>query len=66
VTVARVIKTMDTWFDHNSGEVIARRYRIAHSSMVLDFDISIRVENQLVEGELVPHTVDYDSNRDIR
>jgi len=55
-----VIMTMDTWFAKEGGEVLSRRYRITHSSMVLDFDISIRVENQLIEGELVPRTVDYD------
>jgi len=60
-----VIKTMDTWFAQEGGEVLSRRYRIAHSSMVLDFDISIRVENQLIEGELVPRTVDYDGDWDI-
>jgi len=60
-----VIKTMDTWFDHVTSEVIARRYRIAHSSVILDFDIKIRVENQTIGGALVPRTVDYDGDWDI-
>jgi hypothetical protein len=60
-----VIKTMDTWFDHVTNSVIARQYRIAHSSVILDFDIRIRVENTIVEGALVPTLVDYDGDWDI-
>ncbi len=60
-----VIKTMDTWFDHVTNSVIARQYRIAHSSVILDFDIRIRVENTIVDGALVPTLVDYDGDWDI-
>jgi len=60
-----VIKTMDTWFAQEGGEVLSHRDRIAHSCIVLDFDISIRVENQLIDGELLPRTVDYDGDWDI-
>ncbi len=60
-----VIKTMDTWFDQDSGEVIARQYRIANSSLILDFDITIKVENQHLHGALVPVRVDYDGDWDI-
>ncbi len=60
-----VIKTMDTWFDHVTNNVIARQYRVAHSSMILDFDIKIRVENAIVDGALVPTLVDYDGDWDI-
>jgi hypothetical protein len=60
-----VIKTMDTWFDQESGEVIARQYRIANSSLVLDFDITIKVENRHINGALVPVRVDYDGDWNI-
>jgi hypothetical protein len=60
-----VIKTMDTWFDQVSGDVMARNYRIASSSVVLDFDITIRVQNTMVNGALVPVRVDYDGDWDI-
>jgi hypothetical protein len=60
-----VIKTMDTWFDQESGAVLARQYRIVNSSIVLDFDITIKVENQLLDGALVPVRVDYDGDWDI-
>ena len=60
-----VIKTMDTWFDQDTGDVVARQYRIANSSIFLDFDIAIKVENQRVQGALVPVRVDYDGQWDI-
>ncbi|MBX2974015.1 MAG: hypothetical protein KF797_13005 [Flavobacteriales bacterium] len=60
-----VIKQMDTWFDHVTNNVIARQYRIAHNSIILDFDIRIRVENAIIDGALVPTLVDYDGDWDI-
>ena len=60
-----VIKRMVTWFDMESMNVLARDYRIAHASLFLDFDISIRVENTVVSGELVPVRVRYDGDWDI-
>ncbi len=62
---ATVIKTMRTWFDQSTMQVIAREYRIAHASVMLDFDISIHVDNTVVAGELVPTFVRYDGDWDI-
>ncbi len=60
-----VIKSMRTWFDQSTMQVIAREYRIAHASLILDFDISIQVDNTLVGGELVPTYIRYDGDWDI-
>lgn len=60
-----VIKRMFTWFDQNDMQVLAREYRIAHASLILDFDISIIVDNVLVNGDLVPLKVTYDGVWDI-
>lgn len=60
-----VIKRMKTWFDQGTMNVMAREYRIAHSGMLLDFDISIRVENTMEPGDLVPTEVRYDGDWDI-
>ncbi|MEO8590607.1 MAG: hypothetical protein ABI432_14625 [Flavobacteriales bacterium] len=60
-----VIKRMVTWFDDQTMNVLAREYRIAHQSLLLDFDITIRVENTVVDGELVPGQVRYDGDWDI-
>lgn len=62
---ATVIKHMTTWFDQATMQVIAREYRIAHNSMVMDFDISIHVDNALVNGELVPMRIRYDGDWNI-
>ncbi len=62
---ATVIKRMTTWFDQSSMQVIAREYRMAHASLVLDFDISIQVDNTVVNGELVPTFISYDGDWDI-
>lgn len=62
---ATVIKAMRTWFDQATMAVIAREYRIAHASLLLDFDITIRVDNALVGGELVPTYILYDGDWDI-
>ncbi len=62
---ATVIKRMTTWFDQSSMQVIAREYRMAHASLVLDFDISIQVDNIVVNGELVPTFISYDGDWDI-
>lgn len=60
-----VIKTMDTWFDQGTGDVLARGYRIAHASVLLDFDITIHVRNARIGDALVPVRVDYDGDWDI-
>ncbi|MCB9166391.1 MAG: hypothetical protein H6595_02820 [Flavobacteriales bacterium] len=60
-----VIRTMSTWFDQGTGQVIAREYHLVHNSLLLDFDITIHVRNDVVDGELVPLQVDYDGLWDI-
>lgn len=62
---ATVIKDMRTWFDQRTMNVIAREYRIAHASLVLDFDISIRVDNVMEGGKVVPIYILYDGDWDI-
>ncbi len=62
---ATVIKRMVTWFDQATMQVMGRTYRIQHGSILLDFDISIAVENTLVNGDLVPTSVAYDGDWDI-
>lgn len=60
-----VIKTMDTWFDQETYDVLARTYRIAHRSIILDFDITISVRNVRIGEALVPVRVTYDGDWDI-
>jgi hypothetical protein len=60
-----VIQEMSTWFDQESGQVLAREYHIQHGSILLYFDISIKVQNTVVNGTLVPLHVDYNGEWDI-
>ncbi|MFN8350441.1 MAG: hypothetical protein U0U25_03150 [Flavobacteriales bacterium] len=60
-----VIKRMVTWFDQSTMQVLAREYRIKHASILLDFDITIKVENAVVGGDLVPMDVRYEGDWDI-
>jgi len=60
-----VIKTMDTWFDQETNDVLARTYRIAHKAVFLDFDITISVRNVRIGDALVPVRVSYDGDWDI-
>ena len=60
-----VIKTMDTWFDQETNDVLARTYRIAHKAVFLDFDITISVRNVRIGDALVPVRVSYDGDWNI-
>lgn len=60
-----VIKSMDTWFDKNTWQVRARHYHIKHSTLLLDFDITIKVENSSINGSTVPNTINYDGQFDL-
>jgi hypothetical protein len=60
-----VIRDMTSYFHQDTREVIAREYRLAHNTIFFDFDISIKVENQLIDGKIVPVRIDYDGAWDI-
>jgi hypothetical protein len=60
-----VIQDMTSYFHRETGEVIAREYRLAHYTLFFDFDIKIKVQNKLQDGWLLPVTVSYDGWWDI-
>lgn len=60
-----VIKDMTSYFHADSREVIARAYTLAHNTIFFDFDIRINVENQIIDGHLLPIKIDYDGAWDI-
>jgi len=60
-----VIKSMDTWFDKNTWQVRARHYHLEHSTVILDFDINIKVENVSIKGQTVPTSINYDGAFDL-
>ncbi len=60
-----VIRDMTSYFHRDTREVIAREYRLAHNTILFDFDIRIKVENAYQEGWLLPHKVTYDGGWDV-
>lgn len=60
-----VIRDMTSYFHRDTHEVIAREYRLAHKTILFDFDISIKVENMLLDGWLMPISVSYDGGWDV-
>lgn len=54
-----VIRDMTTYFHRDTHEVIARKYRLAHNTILFDFDITMEVENKHVDGRLVPRHITY-------
>ncbi|HMQ75866.1 MAG TPA: hypothetical protein PKE21_07295 [Flavobacteriales bacterium] len=62
---AVVIRTMDTWFDKGTGQVIAREYHLTHAGLLLSFDITMVVDLAVTDGLLVPTHVKYDGDWDL-
>lgn len=60
-----VIRDMTTYFDRDTHEVISRKYRLAHNTILFDFDITMEVENMRVNGHLVPEHIKYSGYWDI-
>jgi len=60
-----VIRDMTTYFHRDTHEVVAREYRLAHKTILFDFDINIKVENMLIDGWLMPVLVSYDGGWDV-
>ena len=60
-----VIRDMTSYFHRDTHEVIAREYRLAHKTILFDFDISMKVENTLQNGYLLPNKIAYSGFWDI-
>lgn len=60
-----VIKSLTTYFDKESFEVMQRDITIQYYSLPLDFNIYIKVENQKKNGVLLPEMIYYKGFFDI-
>jgi hypothetical protein len=54
-----VIKTLTTYFDQETLEVMQRQVLLSYSSMLIDFEIYIDVKNQKLNGVLLPEMIYY-------
>jgi len=60
-----VIKDLTSWFDQETMNVMMREYTIRYNSIIMDFDITIKVTNTYVDGILVPKRINYNGMWDI-
>ncbi len=54
-----VIKFLQTYFDKNTFEVIARNYQLFYKSSVVDFDVNMNVKLKRHRGLYVPEHIKY-------
>ncbi len=60
-----VIKSLVSYFDIATMEVLYREYKMAYSSLLFEFDVTIKVEMKKVDGVLVPSFISYNGFWDV-
>ena len=60
-----VIKRMVSYFDKENMNVMSREYRLVNNTLLFEFDIWMKVENDLRSGKLLPRRIEYNGNWDV-
>lgn len=60
-----IIKYLETYFEKETFQVLARNYQLAASTTFYDFDVTMRVKLTKVGDKYFPETVEYDGQWDI-
>jgi hypothetical protein len=60
-----VIQDLTSYFHRDTHEVIARDYYLAYNTLFFDFDIRMKVENRVIDSQIVPTKVWYNGFWDI-
>lgn len=60
-----VVDKMTTWFDYETMEVVGRNYSLSYKAGVYDFDVSMEVIMQKVNGLTIPRVMRYSGNWDV-
>jgi hypothetical protein len=60
-----IIKYLETYFEKETFQVLARNYQLAASTTFYDFDVTMRVKLTKVGDKYFPETVEYDGRWDI-
>lgn len=60
-----VIQDLTSYFHRDTYEVIARDYYLAYNTLFFDFDIKMKVENQVSDSRIVPVKVWYSGFWDV-
>lgn len=54
-----VVKTLNTWFDRRSFNIVYRDYRLQYSGLLFDFDVTMKIVMDTFNGVLYPAAIDY-------
>ncbi len=60
-----VLKTLNTWFDRKTFNIVYRDYRYQYSGLLFDFDVDMKVTMKYQKGLLFPSKVEYNGFWDI-
>lgn len=60
-----IIKYLETYFEKETFQVLARNYQLAASTTFYDFNVTMRVKLTKVGDKYFPETVEYDGQWDI-
>ena len=54
-----VIKELISYFDKETMNVMGREYHLEHTTILFDFDIRMKIQNFIQEGQLLPKLIEY-------
>lgn len=60
-----VIKFLETYFDKENFQVIARNYQLAYQSSLFDFDVTMGIELKKLQDQYAPVFISYDGQWDV-
>ena len=60
-----VIKFLETFFEKNTLQVVARNYRLNYKSALFDFDVSMNIKLSKIRGLYIPKFIRYEGFWDI-
>lgn len=57
-----VIKSLDTYFEKENFQVLARNYQLQYNGALFDFDVTMHIDLQKINDQYLPKLVTYDGN----
>jgi len=55
-----VVKSLETFFEKKTFQVIGRNYRVAYYGALFDFDVTMRVKLTKLDDQYLPEFIEYD------
>lgn len=60
-----IIKYLETYFEKETLQVIARDYQLQYNSLAFSFDVNMKIELQRLDNQYVPRLIQYNGAWDI-